>query len=245
MIKIGNPVSSAHVFEGHRCTTYKEPNTGKLRMASADILNKTRSLDISWLPIAAEEYNISPDIHDYVINEIPIVAVDLPNRNMDAFPFDEVSSFNSELGRLVYATFIGKPTHRDHDNRDPRKARGVHFDAQLEKIGANGLYKITVLAGWDRTKDPELVKQILNGIRSGFSMGALVGYTQCSYPGCEATSTNGRIACNHMQYGKGKGRIINGHVIYERCYKVNFIETSSVEDAAQYDAIQRWKEPWA
>lgn len=168
MIKLGNPVSSSRIFEGHKCTTYKEPSSGKLRVAGADILNKTRSLDISWLPIAAEEYNISPDIRDYIINEIPIVAVDMPNRNMDAFPFDEVSSFNSELGRLVYATFIGKPTHRDHDNRDPRKARGVHFDAQLEKVGSTGLYKITVLAGWDRTKDPDLVRQILSGERNGF-----------------------------------------------------------------------------
>lgn len=243
MLKLGTSVQSVRVFEGNHCNTYREPS-GKLRMASADILNKTRSLDISWLPLAAEQYNISGDIRDYVINEIPIVAVDMPNRNMDSFPFEEVSSFNTEIGRVVYQTFIGKPTHKDHDNRDPRKARGVHFDAQLEKIGNSNLYKITVLAGWDRTKDPELVKDILSGARNAYSMGALVGYTQCSYPGCEATSTNGRVACNHLQYGKGKGRVVNGHVIYEQCRKCNFIETSSVSDPAQYDAVQRWKQAW-
>ncbi len=168
MLKIGTTVPSARIFEGHKCETIRDPKTGKLRVASANILNKTASLDISWLPIAAEQYNISHDIRDYVINEIPIVAVDLPNRNMDAFPFDEVSSFNPEMGSLVYKTFIGKPTHKDHDNRDPRKARGVHFDAQLEKIGNTGLYKIVVLAGWDRTKDPETVRQIMNGKLDGF-----------------------------------------------------------------------------
>lgn len=245
MLKIGTTVPSARIFEGHKCETIRDPKTGKLRVASANILNKTASLDISWLPIAAEQYNISYDIRDYVINEIPIVAVDLPNRNMDAFPFDEVSSFNPEMGNLVYKTFIGKPTHKDHDNRDPRKARGVHFDAQLEKVGNTGLYKIVVLAGWDRTKDPELVRQILSGKRNGFSMGALVGFTECSYPGCGATSTDGRIACEHMKYGRNKGATINTHILYELCRHCNFIETSSVLDQAQYDAVQRWKQPWS
>jgi hypothetical protein len=232
------------MFEGRRLETIRDPHTGKLKIAGAELVNNTRSVDVSWLPLAAETYCISPNINDYIITEIPIVTVDVPNRNLDAFPFSEVTSFNNELGRLTYATFIGKPTFRDHDNRDPRKARGVHFDSHLERL-ASGLYKIVVLAGWDRTKDYELVNGILNGPRNAYSMGALVGFTTCSYPGCGETSTNGRIGCIHHQHGRGKGRVINGYIIYENCNKVNYIETSSLgSDPADYTAIGRWVKPW-
>jgi len=243
MIKLGDVTVSNRVFEGRRLEYTKDIRTGKVHVAGPDLFNKTRSIDISWLPIAAETYNISKDIRDYVITEIPIVTVDVPNRNLDAFPFEEVSSFNPELGRLVYATFIGKPTFRDHDNRDNRKARGVHFDASLERV-ANNLYKIVVLAGWDRTKDTELVNEILAGKRNAYSMGALVGYTMCSYPGCGETSTSGKIACVHHQSGRGRGKIINGHVIYENCRKVQFFENSSVSDPADHEAVSRWVTPW-
>jgi hypothetical protein len=214
-------------------------------MASNHIFNKTGHIDISWLPLAAEKYHISPDIKDYIINEIPIVTVDVPNRNLDAFTFDAVSAFNPDIGRIAYQTFISKPTHRDHDNKDIRKARGVHLDASLQKL-ANGQYKIVVLAAWDRTKDPEMIAQMLRGDRLGFSMGAFVGYTECSYPGCGATSPNGRIACSHMQHGKGKGQVVNGQLLYENCFNLNYIETSILPGVcpADHTAYDRWRSPW-
>lgn len=242
MLKIGEYTRATRMFEGISCTQKRDPYTGKLRAASDNFLNKARDIDISWLPQAAEQYQISGNIRDYIINEIPIVTVGVPNRNLDEFPKEEVASFNPEIGRLVYQTFIGKPTHMDHDNRDPRKAKGVHFDASLQKVG--NLWKIIVLAGWDRTKDPALARDILRRDRTGFSMGALVGYTECSYPGCEAVSPNGKIACRHQEYGRGKGRVLEGHLIYERCYKVNYIETSSVTDPADHTAHDRWVKPW-
>lgn len=241
MLKLGEAVGSTRLFEGRTCTQ-KRDYRGNLKAASENFLNKSREIDISWLPQAAEQYQISADIRDYIINEIPIVTVAVPNRNLDEFPYEEVTSFNPEIGRLVYQTFIGKPTHMDHDNRDPRKAKGVHFDSQLQKVG--NVWKIVVLAGWDRSKDRELAASILNRERTGFSMGALVGYTECSYPGCDATSPNGKIACRHQEYGKGKGRLLEGHLIYERCYKVNYIETSSVADPADHTAHDRWVKPW-
>jgi len=242
MLKLGDASFDTRVFEGRSCQTSRD-SSGKLRVASENILNKTKDLDVSWLPMAAEQYQISADIRDYIINEIPIVTVGCPNRNLDEFPYDEVTSFNPELGRLVYQTFIGKPTHMDHDNRDPRRAKGVHFDSSIQKT-ADGRYKIVVLAGWDRTKDRDLANSILRRDRTGFSMGALVSFTQCSYPGCDATSPNGKIACRHQEYGRGKGRILEGHLIYERCYRVNFIETSSVADPADHTAHDRWVKPW-
>jgi hypothetical protein len=243
MLKIGESIGAVRLFEGRTCEMERDPFSGKLRAASENFLNKSRSIDVSCRPMAAEKLNISADIRDYIINEIPIVTVNVPNRNLDEFPYDEVSGFNEEMGRLVYQTFIGKPTHMDHDNRDPRKAKGVHFDASLQKV-SDTQYKIVVLAGWDRTKDRELANSILRRERTGFSMGALVGYTQCSYPGCGATSPNGKIACRHQEHGRGKGRILEGQLIYERCYRVNFIETSSVADPADHTAHDRWVKPF-
>jgi hypothetical protein len=244
MIKLGETTKAIRQFEGHKCEQFRDPKTGKLRIASNYIFNKAGHIDVSWLPLAAEKYNISADIRDYVINEIPIVTVDVPNRNLDAFPFEAVTAFNPEIGRIAYQTFIGKPTHRDHDNKDIRKARGVHFDASMEKL-ADGMYKIVVLAGWDRTKDAQLVSDMLSGRRTGFSMGAFVGHTECSFPGCKQTSPNGRIACSHQQYGKGKGQIVNGQLIYELCHNINYIETSSVGDPADHTAHHRWQSPWS
>ena len=206
MIKIGEVAGSTRLFEGRSCEQGRDHN-GNIKVASANFLNKEGQLDVSWLPQAAEKYKISANIKDYVINEIPIVTVDVPNRNLDCFPHDEVTSFSVEAGRPVYQTFIGKPTYVDHDNRDPTKARGVHFDARLQKVG--NVWKIVVLAGWDKTKDYDLAMGILRRERTGFSMGSLVPYTVCSIPGCGGVSTNGKIACQHQKYGRGKGTIIS------------------------------------
>tara|TARA_R100000656_G_scaffold104176_1_gene76096 strand:- start:125906 stop:126625 length:720 start_codon:yes stop_codon:yes gene_type:complete len=235
----------------------KDHFSGKLRAASDNFLNKQSAIDISWLPKAAEKLLISGNINDYVITEIPIVSVDVPNRNLDLFPYDEVSSFNPETGALVYRSFVGKPTHRDHDNRDPRKAKGVIFDANLQKVAGTDLWKIVILAGWDRTKDRHVAESILRGEFKGHSMGALVGYTECNFPGCGATSPNGRIACRHMESGRGKGRLISAgakqFVIAEICRQICYIESSVITNGngaeghggqADPEAIQRWVKPW-
>lgn len=247
MIKVGEATPATRQFEGFKCEQFRDPTSGKLRLASNHIFNKAGHIDISWLPLAAEKYNISADIRDYVINEIPIVTVDVPNRNLDAFSFEAVTTFNPEIGRIAYQTFIGKPTHRDHDNKDIRKARGVHLDSQLQKL-ADGSYKIVVLAGWDRTKDPQLIADMMNTAKPvGFSMGAFVGHTRCSFPGCNATSPNGRIACSHQQHGKGKGTITQGFLNFEFCENINYIETSALPgtDPADHTAYDKWRSPWA
>lgn len=243
MRKYGGVATSSRIFDGYQCESYKDEK-GKLRVASSNILNPSNTLDISWLPAAAEKYNISSNIQDYVITEVPIVTVDVPNRNLDCFPFDEVSSFNPRLGKFVYKSFVGKPTYKEHDNRDHTKARGVHLDAQLQPVAGGG-HKIIVLLAWDKTKDKELVDAIVKGKRTGYSMGAMVSYTKCSYPKCGATSGNGKIPCTHHNYGKGKGRIINGYLIYEICMDIDYFETSSVADPADHTAHSSWMKPWS
>ena len=243
MIRLGESNRALRTFEGYRTFTQKktQDESGKtsIRLASSEAMFRSgNTVDVSWLPFAAEQYLISADINDYVICDIPIVHVDIPNRNMDAFPLDEVSRFDPATGRMVYQSFIGKPTHQDHDNKNPERAKGVIFDASMAKIHGTDRYAIRILAGFDRTKDRQLADQILSGKRPQHSMGCLVQFSQCSYPGCQATSTTGKIRCAHMDGGTGKGRIVNGQLVYELCRSCTYIESSSVDDAADFHAVQ-------
>jgi len=240
MIRTGATFEAIRTLEGYKSFKMERTASSGLRLASDAIQTPGNSIDVSWLPLCAEQYIISPDINDYIISDVPIVHADVPNRNLDEFPFEELTRFDPSVGRPVYQTFIGKPTHKDHDNKDPRKAKGVIFDARLEKDAATGLYAVRILAGYDRTKDPQLTDQILDGSRPGHSMGALVGYTMCSFPGCGVTSSTGSIPCKHMQGVAGKGQIVQGQLINERCYNVTFIENSSVDDRANWGAAQVW-----
>lgn len=242
MIKVGDCISPSHVFDAHRWQKF-EDKTG-MRVASADLGKRT--IDISWLPEAAKKLCISADINDYVINEIPIVAIDLPNRNLDCFTKEDCNSYNVEQGKLTYSTFVGKPTFQEHANTDPTKAKGVHFASEIKQDPKTGIYHIVVLAGWDRTKDRKVTDAIENKDRvASFSMGAFVDHTGCSHPDCSETSSTGHIMCAHHKNGSAKGSITgDGHLVYECCFNTNFIETSLVEDPAQFDAYQVWQEPF-
>jgi len=237
-IRTGNSVQAIQTLEGYKAFRQERTASGGMRLASDAILRTGSTVNVDWLPLAAEQYLISADINDYVICDVPIVHVDIPNRNLDAFPYEEVSRFDVQQGRPVYQSFVGRPTHMDHDNKIPARAKGIIFDASLTKEAGTNRYVIRILAGFDRTKDRSLSEQILSGKRSGHSMGCMVNYTQCSIPGCEATSQTGKIRCAHHEGGIGKGRIINGHLTYEKCYSCTFIESSSVDDPADWSANQ-------
>jgi len=83
---------------------------------------------------------------------------------------------------------------------------------------------VILLCGYDRTKDPDLVKDILNKKRIGYSMGALVNLFKCSICGKDQE-------CKCL-----KGNIVKGKLVYQQCCDVNFIECSSVEDPADVTA---------
>ena len=191
-----------------------------------------RDIDVGWLKGASETYAISEDPRDYVLVDIPIVTVDVPNRNLQSFPYEEVSYFDPLYGRMVYQTFDAKPLHIDHDNKDPLKAKGAIFDSSMEYVEAYNVWKIRILSGWDRTKDPWLVNQILDKKRNGYSMGSLVEAFVCS--SCGAVDTNLR-KCSCML--KGKGYVMpTGHLVFQQCCGVNYIECSSVDDPADITA---------
>jgi len=100
----------------------KTTEAAKERIRKVEILDKKKTvaavngvhIDYSWLKGASETYQISDDIKDYCIQEVPIVTVGIPNRNLHSFPFSEVSHFDPRFGQFVYRTFVGKPTFADH-----------------------------------------------------------------------------------------------------------------------------------
>lgn len=239
MLKTGGEIATAtDYFDGHKFKLFSEGK--QLKMAAEGYQNKDTILDVSWLPNCASKYRISPRIADYALTEIPIITVDVPNRNMDCFPMEAMMEWNDEVGRVAYATFIGKPAHKDHDNQVPERAKGVIFDARLVTSAVTNRSKLHILVGWDRTKDRTLVEAIVSGKRPGHSMGAMVGYTQCNHPGCGASDPMGKIRCAHLREGMGKGQIINGILTFEKLYRINGAESSSVPDPADHTANQLW-----
>lgn len=208
-----------------------------------------KPIDVSWLRGASETYQISADPKDFIFVGLPIVTADIPNRNMDCFSTQELTNFSPIHGRFTYSTFIAKACHQNHKNQDPTKAKGVHFDATFRKYdvrpghlgydsGAESipLWKVRVLTGWDRSKDPNLVRSILRRERCAYSMGALVDYATCSLPWCGRVTTP--RPCEHVALGKGK--VIRGQVVFDIVRGVNFLETSVLdEEPADPDAWER------
>lgn len=215
-----------------------EKQSGRTVLAAK---SSTTVIQVDWLAQAAETYRVSADPRDYVIAEMPLVTADVPNRNLDCFPLVELTRFCHKLGRPVYASFIGKPTFQDHNNRDPGAAKGVNFDAVLRqepvRFGYKG-WKVRVLSGYDRTKDRSLANEILSGRRRGFSMGADVAMLECSVCNSGPVDKDG-LGC--MCIGGRKGSVVGGVLKYNRCFGVNFIENSSVGVPADNDAhMNEW-----
>lgn len=101
----GAVASSDRVVEAFRCR--HDRLNRKLALAGESLLRS--DIDVGWLPAAAETYAVSSDPRDYVLVDIPIVTVDVPNRNLQAFPYEEVSYFDPLYGRMVYQSFDRKP----------------------------------------------------------------------------------------------------------------------------------------
>jgi len=186
------------------------------------------TLDYSWLKGASETYQISADIKDYIIQEVPIVTVEYPNRNLHAFPFDEVSYFDPRFGTFIYKTFVGKPTFADHSNKIFTDAKGVHFDSSLRYVPGWDVWKIYVLLGYDRTKDSALARQIEKGQRRSYSMGAWVSYF--------LSSLTGQLSNGSQPLKYPKGTIHKGKLSYDLCTGCEYFETSSVVGPADVTA---------
>lgn len=156
----------------------------------------------------------------------------------NCFSYPELTFYNPLYGCFTYQTFIGKGVHLQHDNQDPKKAKGLILDASLRKVGH--AWHVMILLACDRTKDRQLVEEIVRAPINGWSMGALVSYTTCSICGFRS---NGKVFCEpHIgRRGEKKGRIFEGRIAYEQCHLSNFIETSKVKNPADINAYSEEK----
>lgn len=143
------------------------------------------SVHPDWLEKAADVYNISPDLKNYATVPVVFMATDLPNRNLTAFPRDEMLKFNPNIGDLVYRGFKGKPVYIDHDNQTYSKALGAIVDVSMRKLrmrsGAIG-YKVNGLLAIDTSKGT-IPRDIISGRRTHYSIGAYVTAYSCSVCG--------------------------------------------------------------
>lgn len=222
---IGEIVASDYHLDTHKQAEVLAHEGQKV--LAGDSLQWGRDIDIGFLHGAASSYDISPDVKDYVIVSIPIVTADIPNRNLQAFPFEECTYFDPYFGKFVYSTFVGKPTYVDHANDKPLQAKGVVFDAFMEKIPEWDIYKIHTLVGYCRQKDPILTKSIRSGDRNSYSMGALVSKFVCSV--CSGINCNcGNKYRSEAFLVKGDNRLDKPKLVYSQCVGTNFFECSSV-----------------
>lgn len=220
----GSVVKAQYQFEGHKNVEILKSGNKKKALIHATNYPKME-LDLDVLPAAAESYHISPDPKDYIIVSLPIVTADIPNRNVQCFPIEEICHFDPLYGQMVYQTFKQKPVHVDHINEDPTKAKGIHADASMEFLPKYDLWKINVLTLWDRSKDPKLIDDILKKRRNGYSMGATVTYFICSICGQPDPMDNTR--CEHMkQLGSLWGE--QNRIAMQLCTGVCYFETSNL-----------------
>lgn len=190
----------------------------------------------SWLPFAAKSYNISPDIKDYIVVPIPTIITDVPNRNGVGFPLKELVTFRPNLGMQSYKTWKGKPTFQEHVNEDHTVAKGVILDTHLRVLDGLGVWRLLKLLSFDRTRDPDLAKNILDRTYNSYSMGAYVdGYT-CSV--CHKPFGT----CQHIPPGKGTGDVVflpstGGRLLFKNVVAPEGFETSSVKTPAFISAV--------
>lgn len=198
-----------------------------------------RVLDCNfWLPYAAEHYDISRDIRDYILVPIPAIFSGLPNTNGDSLSLKEMLMFKPEYGMQMYKTFKGQPTHLEHANKDITKAKGVILESFLRPIKFNpSYYKIVLLMAFDRTKDSILVDQILTGQQNAYSVGFYYSSYACSICGHVVGKGINLSPCKHTQMGKPTYKQADGRLGFRKCQDAKGFECSVVNTPAFVSAI--------
>lgn len=208
-----------------------------MRSKTSLVTNKgEQRLDFGeWLPFAATQYRISPNIEDYIFVPVFLIPSEIPNRNGVAFPIKTLLEFNVEHGKLAYKTLIGKPVHYEHDNEIHDKAYGIIVDVFLRKLsgyGSNKVWKIMALVAVDRLKYPDIAQRLLTNELNSFSMGSWVDHYTCSY--CNKIA--GR--CDHIPDPKPVCFYeLGGRLVFKNMVGAVFFETSIVATPAWPQAL--------
>lgn len=194
--------------------------------------NASRLDVISWLPFAAKQYDISPNMEDYIIVPVVMMPSELPNRNGIGFPLSELVAFDPEMGMQAYKTFKGKPTYLEHNNSVFKEAKGIILDSYLRKFenfGQGKIWKLLTLLAFDRTKDTKVYNSIANNKENAYSVGAYVNNYSCSY--CSKPAGN----CDHINLKKDIDFYeLNGKLVYRRVHGITGFEVSLVPSGPAY-----------
>lgn len=222
-----------------------EKQKSRLVTASDNFTDAVRDLTAKakfWLPIASEKLCISPDIKDYVLTPVISMPSDLPNKNIQAFPYRELTSWATDAGMVMYQSWRGKPAHTEHQNTDPTKAKGIIVDCVLKPIASTkNIWKVVKLIAWDRKKDPDLVNRILTKNDNSYSMGAAASDFSCSV--CAALTSKG--GCEHLKFGAPPAfNIYNGRLAYFNVVNPIGIECSHVSTPAFVSAQDMGRMSW-
>jgi hypothetical protein len=209
------------------------------------------------------------------------------NKNHDGWPsielaggqeaWDEITSkHEAGAGPIVahassnhkkgFSTFIGKPIFVDHNNSDPKRARGVIVDSKLHikdaKTAAEGdeywgsgdadeehmpPTEIELLLEIDAESFPKFAEAVIDGSKDGskgidgFSMGCDVEYSKCSHCGHKASAPEDY--CSHIKMKGAELKVEAGRhsgthkKSYENCYGIGYFEISGVFDPADETAL--------
>lgn len=156
------------------------------------------------------------------------------NDNWDEWPAEEIATTEPGYG---YLTFVGKPVFVEHANDNHRRTRGVNIAAALhEDTYPDGTPDtwVQVYKEIDPKAYPKLAKALLTGRINKTSMGADVGFSQCSK--CGNLATTPAEYCQHIPNAKGarfeKLNIKTGRkeprIVTEICRKVSFFEDTFI-----------------
>lgn len=233
-IKVGlNNMESVALSFGAAPVEFSQVNRkGDVKVGSIVTGDSSRTLDVNtWLPAAAEVFNISRDIRDYIV--IPTVSMisGVPNTNGDSVTKQELLRFNPDRGMLAYQTWKAMPTFLEHANKDRSQAKGVIIDVYLSRLqGFRGdLIKVSKLLAFDRTKDASLADDILNRRINTFSHGHYFKAYRCSVCG---HISYGQTFCSHTRPRQATYMLSDGRLAYRQCMYINGFEESAVKDPA-------------
>lgn len=125
-------------------------------------------IDLSFLPFAAQNYSISPNIDDYLIFTTLICPSDLPNRNGIAFPLSELIKFTpTPSPHMVYKGWNGCPVHLEHCFPGDTRIRTNRGLKRIDKISVGDLVLTHNL------EYKEVTKVYENGVKPLISIDAL------------------------------------------------------------------------
>jgi hypothetical protein len=185
-----------------------------------------------WLPMVANQYQISPNTEDYILSPVPAIPVGIPNINGVAFSLSELCRYHREYNHLSYKSWITCPVHIEHDHLDDKKAIGVIVDVTLKKseIYDNQWFLYFLLA---LDKQFDTTRSVMNNEINSYSMGArIIEDYQCSITG-RSISDSPYFDSDEP----GAMRVVDGKLLFAKAIGIIGFECSVVADPAWRSAI--------